>query len=468
MPLLYDWLQRAVRDRGASGSGTALVYRDTYLSWRGLAHRVDRRAQELASYGVSAGAWVGLMLGNVPDFVVLALAVSKLRAVLVPIDPTTGTRDLDMILDAAPLRALVTRPRGSDSIPPGAAAPVATTARGTGRPYQARFVPESRKRLQGTLLNCNLFKREPLSLPGIEPAVVLFTTDAGGDPKGVVRGDGQLDAVATSIGATLDLKATDQVLAIAPLHHGYGLDFGLLAALAQGATLYLDDEMEPRRLAKALREQTITLFPGTPAIFGALARAVAVKPIEHRPARLLCSGSALPAAISDGVQERFGVPLLSCFHTTEAGPLTVDLSGATPAAVGRPFSGVELRLAGADGGAIAPPGEGPIWVRAGAVSNVFVPELAVRPKAATVPIGRAAPDGWFRTGDVGRVDGGGELTLVGREDDLVKVDGKRVALGEVEGCLESFAKVREAQARVVTGDLGETYLVARVVTAGEC
>src|ERR1700727_2223066 len=108
---LYQWLSNVASERG---SGKALVYRDTYLSWRGLLHRVDRRAQELHAMGIGPGAWVGLMLGNVPDFVILALALSKIDAAIVPIDPTTGGRELELILAAAPLRALVTRPRGSE------------------------------------------------------------------------------------------------------------------------------------------------------------------------------------------------------------------------------------------------------------------------------------------------------------------------------------------------------------------
>src|SRR5204862_5017733 len=111
MTLLYDWLKKAAK---AQGNNKAVVYRDNYLSWRGLLHRVDRRAQEFKSMGIKEGAWVGLMLGNVPDFVILALALSKLDAAIVPIDPTTGGRELELILAAAPLRALVTRPRGSE------------------------------------------------------------------------------------------------------------------------------------------------------------------------------------------------------------------------------------------------------------------------------------------------------------------------------------------------------------------
>ncbi|HVV53354.1 MAG TPA: AMP-binding protein, partial [Polyangia bacterium] len=108
---LYDWLSSVASNQS---SGKALVYRDTYLSWRGLLHRVDRRAQELRALGIGAGAWVGLMLGNVPDFIILALALSKIDAVVVPLDPTTGNRELEMVLEAAPLRALITRPRGGE------------------------------------------------------------------------------------------------------------------------------------------------------------------------------------------------------------------------------------------------------------------------------------------------------------------------------------------------------------------
>jgi acyl-coenzyme A synthetase/AMP-(fatty) acid ligase len=85
-----------------------------------------------------------------------------------------------------------------------------------------------------------------------------------------------------------------------------------------------------------------------------------------------------------------------------------------------------------------------------------------------VPIGRGHSDGWFRTGDVGSLDRNGRLTLCGREDDLVKVDGRRVALGEVEGCLEAFANVRSAEARLEYDELGGSRVIARVQRDGHC
>ncbi|HXJ20783.1 MAG TPA: class I adenylate-forming enzyme family protein [Polyangia bacterium] len=464
---LYEWLSGFASNQSAN---KALVYRDTYLSWRGLLHRVDRRAQELHALGIGAGSWVGLMLGNVPDFVILALALSKIDAVVVPLDPTTGNRELEMVLEAAPLRALVTRPRGGEGnasagLPYYAAPPAPRPISGP----PSKFVPESRRRLQGTLLSCGLYKRTmPANLAdGVSPEVVQFTASVGGDPKGVIKTGANLAAAAEAIRKTLDVTAADRVLCALPLHASYGFDFGLLTSLANGATLFLEDEVSPKRITKLLREQNVDMFAGTPALFGSLVRVPTVKPLKASGARFLSSGSALPPSIAEAFQERFGIRLLSCYHSTQAGPLAVDRTGKDPGGVGRAFEGVELRVASPRGDRLPAADAGPIWVRSRALSTVAVPRIHLPKRDEGVPIG-GLDDGWLRTGDLGQQDRAGRVLITGREDDLVKVDGKRVALGEVEGCLEAFPKVKAAQARVITDDLGGPMVVARVVRAGVC
>jgi acyl-CoA synthetase (AMP-forming)/AMP-acid ligase II len=443
-----------------------VVYRDTYLSWRGLGHRVDRRVQELAAMGIGPGVWVGAMLGNVPELAILALAVSKLGGVFVPLDPTTSSRDLDMILDAAPLRALVTRPHGGDG--PVTAAPTSRTDR---RRSGARHLPESRRRLQGTLLNVHLHRRSTPheGIPaGISPSVVLFTADAGGDPKGVVRSDDELSAIAESVAQSLDIGPQDRVLDASPLHHSFGFDVGLLAPLLRGASMYLEDEVSGKRLTKLLRDERIDVFPGNPVLFGTLAREVAVKPLTTKRARFVSSGAALSAGVADGFLQRYGVRLLSAYHVTETGPVAIDRAGKEPTTVGKPLAGVEIRLGAPGTPVVGPEGTAQsIWVRSPGVSRCFVPDMKVSQRVS-VPVGRTDGDGWFRTGDLGYLNRAGRLVLCGREDDVVKVDGKRVALGEVAGCLESFGKVREAEARVVPDDAGVPMLVARVVAVNGC
>jgi long-chain acyl-CoA synthetase len=333
-------------------------------------------------------------------------------------------------------------------------------------------VPENRRRLQGTLLTCSLYKRSPI--PGLgegaggAPSLVQFTATVGGDPKGVVKTAANLTAAAAAIGKTLDISPEDRVLCALPLHTSYGFDFGLLVALANGTTLFLEDEVSPKRIAKLLREQSVDFFAGNPALYGSLVRVPTIKPLKISGARYLSSGSALPGNIAESFHERFGIRLLSCYHGTQAGPLAIDRAGKDPETVGKALEGVELRVAGAKGERVAAGEIGPIWARSKALSLLAVPKIHLPKRDDGVPIGGVGSDGWYRTGDLGQLDKTGRLTITGREDDLVKVDGKRVALGEVEGCLESFPKIKAAQARVITDDMGGPMVVARVVRASMC
>ena len=156
------------------------------------------------------------------------------------------------------------------------------------------------------------------------------------------------------------------------------------------------------------------------------------------------------------------------YHSTQAGPLAIDRAGKEPETVGRAFEEVELRVVAPDRSKVPAGTVGPIWVRSRALSMLSVPKMRMPTRGTDVAIGTADEDGWFRTGDLGVVDRAGKISIKGREDDLVKIDGKRLALGEVEGCLEAFPKVKAARARVVTDDLGGPMVVAQVVRTGVC
>jgi long-chain acyl-CoA synthetase len=138
-----------------------------------------------------------------------------------------------------------------------------------------------------------------------------------------------------------------------------------------------------------------------------------------------------------------------------------------PESVGKPLEGVEVRM-----GEATEDGSLPIWVRSAAVAHLAIGSLAMSTQGDKIKkptaVGTIDEKGWLRTGDTGVIDKNGRLTLTGREDDLVKVDGKRVALGEVEGCLESYPKVKAAQARVFTDPQGSSMVVASVVCLSKC
>jgi long-chain acyl-CoA synthetase len=470
MTLLYDWLKTVANTQGSS---KALVYRDNYLSWRGLLHRVDRRAQEFKSMGIDRGAWVGLMLGNVPDFVILALALAKLRATVVPIDPTTGSRELELVLAAAPLRALITRPRGSE----GSITATGTTTpppRPRGRPADeddrepedTTEVPEIRRRLQGTLLTCSVFKRPGLELD-IEPLTVMFTADSLGDPKGVLRTDENMTAAVENLVEALSIDKSSRILTAVPLFHAYGWDLGLLPVLRTGATMFLEEEISAKRVAKLLREHSVDVLPGTPTMYTELSRLPTAKPLKIKDPRYLSGGSKLEPEVAESFAEKYEIRLIACYHSTEAGAISLDLTAKSPKSVGKPIPGIEVKVTDGKGHKIAAGKEGLIWVRGASVSprstGPFKDEEESALDSGLAPIGAFDDEGWFRTGDTGKLDRNGRLFLTGREDHVVKVEGKRVSLNEVEGCLESFPNVKAAQAMVVTDPLTGAMVVARVV-----
>lgn len=489
MTLLYDWLKKAAK---VQGNNKAVVYRDNYLSWRGLLHRVDRRAQEFKSMGIKEGAWVGLMLGNVPDFVILALALSKLDAAIVPIDPTTGGRELELILAAAPLRALVTRPRGSEGsisangtsapVPPSTL-PRARVARPTAPPPRevtpnsaapGADAAEVRRRLQGTLLTCSVYKREPPK-HGVDPIAVLFTADSLGDPKGVLRTDKNTIAAVDHAISSLGLTDKTKLLVAVPLFHAYGWDLGFLPTLKLGASMFLEEEISARRIGKLVRDHDVDVLPGTPSLYAELCRLPTAKKIEVKGARYLSAGSRLDQAVADEFHEKYGIRLMSCYHSTEAATVTLEDTGKHPTTVGKQIDGVELKVTAPDGKPGSTAKEGLIWVKSKTLSpksiGPFDDEKATATASRTsgmVAIGAIDRTGWLRTGDLGKLDKAGRLVLTGREDDVVKVDGKRVALGEVEGCLESFPKIKAAQATVVTDPMAGAMVVARVVMKTKC
>jgi len=461
MTLLYDWLKTSAKARG---NAKALVYRDNYLSWRGLLHRVNRRAQEFHAMGIREGAWVGLMLGNVPDFVILALALSRLKATIVPIDPTTGARELELIMSAAPLRALVTRPRGSE-----ATGGVPAPAQAQQQEEEEGEPQEIRRRLQGTLLTCSVFK-DPDDPPAKNAIAVLFTADSLGDPKGVIRTEANLIASADAISETLAIDKESRILTAVPLYHAYGWDLGLLTTLRTSATTFLEEEISARRVAKLLRDHKIDVFPATPLMYGELATLPTAKPLKVKNPRFLSGGAPLDAQVSSAIAEKYNVNLLSCYHSTETGVIAIDVESKYPQTVGTTISDVEVRITDPEGVPIKGAKRGLVWMRGPEISPHFIGPFddtdPVRKGIARV--GRTDPDGWYHTGDLGKLDKSGRLTLVGREDDVVKIEGKRVALGEVEGCLEAYPKVRAAQARLESDPFTGSMVVAKVVATADC
>lgn len=288
-------------------------------------------------------------------------------------------------------------------------------------------------------------------------AMVVYTSGTTGPPKGVVLSRRAIAADLDALAEAWQWTPDDTLVHGLPLFHVHGLVLGLLGSLRIGNRFVHTGKPTPDRYARAGG----TLFFGVPTVWS---RVVADRAAAEalRPARLLVSGSApLPVPVFEQLAELTGHRPVERYGTSESLiTLSTRADGERrPGWVGLPLAGVTTRLVDDEDAPAAQDGEtvARLQVRGPTLFDGYLG----RPDATAAVF---TDDGWFRTGDVGVIDGGGMHRIVGREStDLIKSGGYRIGAGEVETALLGHPDVTEA---AVVGlpddDLGQR-IVAFVV-----
>jgi len=289
-----------------------------------------------------------------------------------------------------------------------------------------------------------------------DPAAMLYTSGTTGRAKGAVLSVANLVSNARALVDAWRFEADDVVVHVLPIFHVHGLFVALHCALGVGAATRLHERFDPDTVVADLPRSTVLM--GVPTHHHRLLAHPDLTREACSALRLVTSGSA-PLTADDHVAfaERTGHEIVERYGMTETLILTSNpYDGArVPGTVGFPLAGVELRVVDGDGEPV-PTGEaGDVEVRGPGVSQGYW-----RRPDADAEAFRA--DGWFRTGDVGTLDGEGRLTLVGRAKDLIIAGGYNVYPKEVELAIDRAPGVEEsAVVGVPDADLGE--VVAAVV-----
>jgi long-chain acyl-CoA synthetase len=434
----------------AGASGEALVYGDERMEYSELRERVDRLAAGLAARGLGDGAPVGLVLPNVPDFAVAFLAILRAGGVAVPLNPQFKEAELEFYFGECGVKAAI-----ADET--SAPACMGVAARMDAGPEVF------------TSLGALVGDGTPAAPELDADAVFQYSSGSTGRPKRVPRTHRQLRAEAEAYASAIGLGGDDTVFCTIALFHTYGMGCCLLAAVHAGARLVLFDNPNPfllqrGRALELIEREHATVFPGVPFTFRLLAEAP--EDADLSSLRLCYSAAApLPRQTFDAFKERFGVPVRQLYGCTEAGCVTVNVDEdalAAPGSVGTPMDGVELRIADEQGEPVEAGRIGEILIRSDAMTRVYADAGELN--------GQAFSDGWFRSGDRGRIDDEGRLVITGRTKLLIDVRGSdKVDPIEVEDVLAVHPKVAEVVVVGVAGEVpGEETVKAVVVPAGDC
>jgi oxalate---CoA ligase len=429
---------------------------------------LDRHRTEfsefLLAHGATGGDVVASVLPNGPVAAVAFLGIVETFA-SAPLNPRFTTSELDFYLgDLSPEIVVVagdgTPARGTAAEEVAAARGITVVAldedaRGPAGAFAPRLV---RAGAAGAAA------AKP-ALPD-DTALVLHTSGTTSAPKLVPLTRANLRASIASITSVLQLTERDRCLGLMPLFHVHGLVASLLSSLAAGGSLSCCPPFQGTKVATWLRDADPTWLTAVPTMHSELLRALGGTRERSASLRFVRSSSAaLAPRLMAELERALGVPAIEAYGMTEAAhqissnPLPPGERKA--GSVGLP-AGPEIVVLDDDGREVAVGAEGEIAIRGPNVITSYAGDASYADDAAASD--RATPEGWLRTGDAGRFDGDGYLSITGRLKEIINRGGEKIAPREIEEVLGDHPAVEGAVVFACPHDrLGEEVAAAVVL-----
>ena len=435
----------------------AVVLGETRLTYGQVDALANQVANLLVSRGIRPGDKVALTSPNTPYFTIVYFGILKAGATVVPLNVLLKSREVAYHLTDSDAKAFFCF-QGTPELPmgeegyagfaevdacehfflitadPAAASPIEGVETLFGAIGAAQAAPTF----------------ESVATDEDDTAVILYTSGTTGQPKGAELRHRNLRDNAT-VGDDLfgaNAGNPDTYLAVLPLFHAFGQTVVQNGALAYGGTIVMLPRFEPRPALELMLGERISFFAGVPTMYwgllGALDDSLDVAALKDNLRCAVSGGSALPVEIHKEFEARFGVTILEGYGLSETSPVaSFSKYGepARPGSIGVPIPGCEMEL-------IDPSGWDPIaWTPE--TAEVAVGEIAIRgtnimkgyykrPEATAAAI---SPEGWFRSGDLGKRDADGWYYIVDRTKDLIIRGGYNVYPREIEEVLMTHPAV---------------------------
>jgi fatty-acyl-CoA synthase len=442
--------------------------RRTYRQWNARANAVAHLLRE--RLGVQKGDRVAVLAANCPEYLDLLFAVSKLGAILVPLNWRLTVRELDIILrDCAPVALFHDEAYAENArqvaellgIPHLAfPAPASTEAGGTG-PAPAGETPAVQA------------PPEPVTTPDLtleDPLLILYTSGTTGVPKGALLSHRMITWNCINTEVSWDLWGTDITPTFAPFFHSGGINVLTLPMVHKGGTVVLLPNSDPGAVLECIERERCTIVFAVPTVFQMVLEHPRFASADLSSVRFcVTGGSSCPIPVIEGYFKR-GLTFRQGYGLTEVGVNCFSLAPEDAlrkaGSVGQPVFHSEARIVDEQDQDVGVDAVGELVLAGPHVCSGYWN----RPEATA----EAFQNGWWHTGDLARRDADGYYYIVGRKKDLLISGGENIYPAEIEGLLATHPKIAEAAIIGVPdpkwGEVGRAVVVVRpgeTLTAGE-
>jgi long-chain acyl-CoA synthetase len=406
--------QRALRDP----AGACIADERQELDNAGFAERVSALAAVFDAAGLRPGGVLAIMLPNRVELITSMFAAWRLGAAVTPVNPALTAQEARYQIDDAGATLVVADDAAAAMLRDG-------PYRIIGLEEVAAPVPASAPPSLVT---------DPAAL-----ALLIYTSGTTGRPKGVMLDHANISATAELIVGWFEMTADTRCLLVLPLFHVNGIMVSVVSPLLAGGSTFIAERFHAASFWATVERVRPTFFSAVPTIYALLTSRSGAQPDTRSLRFVICGAAPMPRQLIGEFEERFGVPVVEGYGLSECTVACTlnPLHGVRKAgSVGLPMPGIDVGVVDQTDQLLPAGQAGEVVVRG---PNVMRGYLGRPEETAQVLRG-----GWLHTGDVGRFDDDGYLTLVDRVKDLIIRGGENIYPKEIEDVLHTHPAVLEA------------------------
>ncbi|MBW4427547.1 MAG: long-chain fatty acid--CoA ligase [Nostoc desertorum CM1-VF14] len=407
----------------------ALIFEGKTFTYKQLDELAGKAANALRGLQVKKGDRVALFLPNIPEFVISYLGILKIGAIAVSINVMLKNAEVSYILHDCAAKVIITTESQRQQVSE------------TDLPELEHILIAEGNGNKGMTLAELMANASPIA-PAIEmdrhvPACILYTSGTTGFPKGATLTHGNVIANSYAANRCYRISNNDSLLLYLPLFHCFGQNAILNTGFSACATIILQRRFDLQKVLQSITEYQITMFFGVPTIFIKMLNAEIPKDPLKSVRYYFSAAAPMPIEIAQQWHEKNGTFIYEGYGLTETSPFATynnDLKYKL-GSIGTPIENVEIQIVDSYGHQVQPGEVGEILVRG---PNVMLGYWNRPFETAEV-----IKNGWFHTGDIGRMDEDGFFYIVDRLKDMINLSGFKIYPTEVENVIYQHPAVAE-------------------------